>query len=76
MGIEYGYSVTALGYPVISSMVFGPWGAGFSKTVAHLSNSSNIGRRALFSYRTCYDVIEFSNCDTEKRSEAEFFCAG
>ena len=38
-------------------------------------NSKNIGRRALFSYRAQYDVIEFSNCHTEERSEAEFFCA-
>ena len=28
-------------------------------------------RRALFSYRAWYDVIEFSNCHTEERSEAE-----
>ena len=35
----------------------------------------NIGRRALFTYRAQYDVIEFSNCNTEERSEAEFFCA-
>ena len=36
-------------------------------------NSYNIGRRALFSYRTRYDVTEFSNCYTEERNEAEFF---
>ena len=33
----------------------------------------NIERRALFSYRARYDFIEFSNCHTEERSEAEFF---
>ena len=32
----------------------------------------NTGRRALFSYRARYDVIEFSNCCTEEQSEAEF----
>ena len=26
----------------------------------------------MFSYRARYDVIEFSNCHTEERSEAEF----
>ena len=34
-----------------------------------------MGSRALFSYRARYDVIECSNCRTEERSEAEFFCA-
>ena len=28
-------------------------------------------RRALFSYKARYDVIEFSNCHTEERNEAE-----
>ena len=40
-----------------------------------LPSCSFIGRRALFSYRARYDVIEFSNCHIEERSEAEFFCA-
>ena len=39
-----------------------------------LINSQNIGRRALFSYRAWYNVIEFSNFRTEERNEAEFFC--
>ena len=34
-----------------------------------------MGRPALFSYRARYDDIEFSNCRTEERSEAEFFRA-
>ena len=34
-----------------------------------------MGGRALFGCRAWYDVIEFSNCPTEERSQAEFFCA-
>ena len=33
-----------------------------------------MGRRALFSYRARCDIIEFSNCRTDERSETEFFC--
>ena len=35
----------------------------------------NMGMHALFSYRARYDVIDFSNCRTEVRSKAQFFCA-
>ena len=36
-----------------------------------LNKQLNIGVRALFSYRAQYDIIEFSNCRTEERSEAD-----
>ena len=35
----------------------------------------NMGMHAFFSYGAQYDVIEFSNCCTEVRSKAQFFCA-
>ena len=38
-------------------------------------NRENIGRHALFSYKAQYDAIDFLDCLTEERSEAEFFCA-
>ena len=47
--------------------------ASFARPLSSI-NSYIIGRRALFSCRARYDVIELSNCRTEERSEAEFFC--
>ena len=51
--------------------------ASLCSSVRQFDNSmtSRAGRRALFSYRAQYDVIEFSNYNTEERNEAEFFCA-
>ena len=37
--------------------------------------SRNIGELALSGYGAWYDVVEFSNCPTGEKSEAEFFCA-
>ena len=34
-----------------------------------------MGGHALSSYGAWHDVVEFSGCPTEERSEAQFFCA-